>query len=134
LRIRADCTDHLSGAGSGCRCLDGGRLKRGVAVDGQLSAAPAGSGICSSDAGAVGAACSDHGSTPLLGHIGLDVCGRERLWSSAEVDVLRLLADLIGPTAIMRERYLEELARADLIRPEKSDDSLIGCAARRHCR
>ena len=42
------------------------------------------------------------------GHIGLDICGRERVWSSAEVHVLRLLADLIG-TAITRERYLAEL-------------------------
>jgi hypothetical protein len=48
------------------------------------------------------------------GHIGLDVCRRERMWSGAEVDVLRILADLIG-TAITRERYLAELARADTI-------------------
>jgi diguanylate cyclase (GGDEF)-like protein/PAS domain S-box-containing protein len=52
--------------------------------------------------------------TRYWGHIGLDICGRERVWSSAEVHVLRLLADLIG-TAITRERYLAELARADTI-------------------
>jgi diguanylate cyclase (GGDEF)-like protein/PAS domain S-box-containing protein len=48
------------------------------------------------------------------GHIGLDVCRHERCWSSAETDVLKILADIIG-VAIMRERHLAELARADTI-------------------
>jgi len=48
------------------------------------------------------------------GYIALDVCRHERAWSGAEVDVLRILADLIG-TAITRSRYLAELARADKI-------------------
>jgi PAS domain S-box-containing protein len=90
-------------------------LKRGVAVDGQLSGARAGVRelFVRLQAQSVLLVPIMVG-TRYWGHIGLDVCGRERLWSSAEVDVLRLLADLIG-TAIMRERYLAELARADLI-------------------
>jgi len=90
-------------------------LQRGVAVDGQLSAARGGVKDLF-----VRLQAQSVLLVPIMvgarywGHIGLDVCGRERLWSSAEVDVLRLLADLIG-TAIMRERYLAELARADLI-------------------
>jgi diguanylate cyclase (GGDEF)-like protein/PAS domain S-box-containing protein len=48
------------------------------------------------------------------GYIGLDVCRHERAWSSAEIDVLKLLADMIG-TAITRERHVAELARANTI-------------------
>jgi diguanylate cyclase (GGDEF)-like protein/PAS domain S-box-containing protein len=90
-------------------------LKRGVAVDGQLSAARGGVKdlFVRLQAQSVLLVPIMVG-TRYWGHIGLDVCAHERLWSGAEVDVLRLLADLIG-TAIMRERYLAELARADLI-------------------
>ena len=48
------------------------------------------------------------------GHVGLDACRHERIWSGAEVDVLRILADMIG-AAITRERQVAELARADTI-------------------
>jgi diguanylate cyclase (GGDEF)-like protein/PAS domain S-box-containing protein len=90
-------------------------LKRGIAVGGQLSTTQDGLKnlflrlqVCSVLL------------VPIMvdgrywGHIGLDACRRERVWSGAEVDVLRILADLIG-TAITRERYLAELARADTI-------------------
>jgi diguanylate cyclase (GGDEF)-like protein/PAS domain S-box-containing protein len=48
------------------------------------------------------------------GHIGLDVCRHERAWSSSEVDVLKILADLLG-TAITRERDRADLAKANKI-------------------
>jgi diguanylate cyclase (GGDEF)-like protein/PAS domain S-box-containing protein len=48
------------------------------------------------------------------GHITIDVCRHERDWNSAEVDALRTLADVIG-TAIMRERHLAEIAKANTI-------------------
>lgn len=48
------------------------------------------------------------------GHIGLDACHHERRWSGADVDVLRILADMIG-AAITRERHVTELARAETI-------------------
>jgi diguanylate cyclase (GGDEF)-like protein/PAS domain S-box-containing protein len=48
------------------------------------------------------------------GHITIDVCHTERDWNSAEVDALRTLADTIG-TAIMRERHLAEIAKANTI-------------------
>jgi diguanylate cyclase (GGDEF)-like protein/PAS domain S-box-containing protein len=90
-------------------------LKAGVAVHGQLSGARGGVRDLFVRLQAQSVLLVPiMAGTRYWGHIGLDVCGRERLWSGAEVDVLRLLADLIG-TAIMRERYLEELARADLI-------------------
>ncbi|HEY5103226.1 MAG TPA: EAL domain-containing protein [Steroidobacteraceae bacterium] len=48
------------------------------------------------------------------GHISFDACTREREWSATEVDILTTLAQLIG-TAITRERYVEELAKANTI-------------------
>ncbi|HTT04418.1 MAG TPA: EAL domain-containing protein [Steroidobacteraceae bacterium] len=48
------------------------------------------------------------------GHISLSSGRRERLWSGAEVDVLKTLAELIG-TAIARERQVQALATADTI-------------------
>jgi diguanylate cyclase (GGDEF)-like protein/PAS domain S-box-containing protein len=48
------------------------------------------------------------------GHISFDDCNRERDWTHAEVDILTTLAQLIG-TAITRERYVEELAKANTI-------------------
>jgi diguanylate cyclase (GGDEF)-like protein/PAS domain S-box-containing protein len=48
------------------------------------------------------------------GHISFDDCGREREWTPTEVDILTTLAQLIG-TAITRERYVEELAKANTI-------------------
>jgi len=48
------------------------------------------------------------------GHIGIDLCQREREWSGAEVDVLKTLAELIG-TAISGKRRLEALAKANTI-------------------
>jgi diguanylate cyclase (GGDEF)-like protein/PAS domain S-box-containing protein len=48
------------------------------------------------------------------GHISFDDCTNERHWTDAEVDILTTLAQLIG-TAITRERYVEELAKANTI-------------------
>jgi PAS domain S-box-containing protein len=48
------------------------------------------------------------------GQIEFHACIVEREWTSAEVDILKTLAELIG-TAIMRERYIEELANANRI-------------------
>jgi PAS domain S-box-containing protein len=48
------------------------------------------------------------------GHISFDDCSTERDWSDMEVDILTTLAQLIG-TAITRERYVEELAKANTI-------------------
>jgi diguanylate cyclase (GGDEF)-like protein/PAS domain S-box-containing protein len=48
------------------------------------------------------------------GHITFDDCATERDWTTAEVDILTTLAQLIG-TAITRERYVEELAKANTI-------------------
>jgi diguanylate cyclase (GGDEF)-like protein/PAS domain S-box-containing protein len=90
-------------------------LREGVAVHGQLSSATGGVRDLFRRLQAQSVLL-----VPIIvdtrywGHIGLDVCGRERVWSPAEVDVLRLLADMIG-TAITRERYLAELARAGTI-------------------
>ena len=90
-------------------------LQRGVAVEGQLASAQGGvkelfSRLQARSVLLVPIMVDAH----YWGHIGLDVCRHERVWSGAEVDVLRILADLIG-TAITRERYLAELARADTI-------------------
>jgi diguanylate cyclase (GGDEF)-like protein len=57
------------------------------------------------------------------GHIVLDACREERVWSSSEVDVLKILADLIG-AAIARERHRAELARV------AHTDALTGLANR----
>jgi len=90
-------------------------LRHGVAVEGQLSSAAAGVRDLF-----LGLQAQSVLLVPIMiegrywGHIGLDVCRHERLWSSAEVDVLRILADMIG-TAIRRERHVAELARADTI-------------------
>jgi len=48
------------------------------------------------------------------GHISFDDCTKERDWSATEVGILTTLAQLIG-TAITRERYVEELAKANTI-------------------
>jgi diguanylate cyclase (GGDEF)-like protein/PAS domain S-box-containing protein len=48
------------------------------------------------------------------GHINFDDCVHERDWTDTEVDILTTLAQLIG-TAITRERYVEELAKANTI-------------------
>jgi diguanylate cyclase (GGDEF)-like protein/PAS domain S-box-containing protein len=90
-------------------------LERGIAVEGQLShAAP----------GVRDLLLRLHARSVLLvpimvdgrywGHIGLDVCRHDRLWSGTEIDVLKILADMIG-AAITRERHVAELARADTI-------------------
>ena len=49
----------------------------------------------------------------VWGHVGLDDCTTERTWSAAEIDILRIVADMIGG-AIIRGRYVEEL-RMDTI-------------------
>jgi len=90
-------------------------LQRGIAVEGQLASAQGGVKQLFLRLQARSVLL-----VPVMvdgrywGHIGLDVCRRERAWSGAEVDVLRILADLIG-TAITRGRFLAELARADTI-------------------
>jgi diguanylate cyclase (GGDEF)-like protein/PAS domain S-box-containing protein len=48
------------------------------------------------------------------GHISFDDCHQERDWTPTEVDILTTLAQLIG-TAIARERYVDELAKANTI-------------------
>jgi diguanylate cyclase (GGDEF)-like protein/PAS domain S-box-containing protein len=48
------------------------------------------------------------------GHISFDDCQQERDWTATEVDILTTLAQLIG-TAIARERYVDELAKANTI-------------------
>jgi diguanylate cyclase (GGDEF)-like protein/PAS domain S-box-containing protein len=48
------------------------------------------------------------------GQISFDACGTEREWTSADTDILKTLASLIG-TTIKRERYVEELANANTI-------------------
>jgi diguanylate cyclase (GGDEF)-like protein/PAS domain S-box-containing protein len=48
------------------------------------------------------------------GQIGLDDCHSERVWTNADIEILKTLAELIG-TAITRERYTEELVNANTI-------------------
>lgn len=48
------------------------------------------------------------------GQIGFDACTSERGWTAAEIDILKMLAELIG-TAIKRERYVEQLTNANTI-------------------
>jgi diguanylate cyclase (GGDEF)-like protein/PAS domain S-box-containing protein len=90
-------------------------LKRGIAVEGQLSSAQGGLRELFLKLQARSVLL-----VPIMvenrywGHIGLDVCLRDRVWNGAEVDVLRILADLIG-AAMTRERFLIELSRADTI-------------------
>ena len=48
------------------------------------------------------------------GQIGFDDCNVEREWTSVEIDILRALSNLVG-TAIVRARYIKELADANLI-------------------
>jgi diguanylate cyclase (GGDEF)-like protein/PAS domain S-box-containing protein len=90
-------------------------LARGIAVEGQLSSAAPGVRDLFLRLQARSVLL-----VPIMvsgsywGHVGLDVCRHERHWSGAEVDVLRILADMIG-TAITRERHVAELARADTI-------------------
>jgi diguanylate cyclase (GGDEF)-like protein/PAS domain S-box-containing protein len=48
------------------------------------------------------------------GHISFDDCTKDRDWSDTEVGILTTLAQLIG-TAITRESYVEELAKANTI-------------------
>jgi diguanylate cyclase (GGDEF)-like protein/PAS domain S-box-containing protein len=48
------------------------------------------------------------------GHISFDDCHQEREWTAMEMDILTTLAQLIG-TAIARERYVDELAKANTI-------------------
>lgn len=50
----------------------------------------------------------------LWGHVGFDDCTTERDWNSAELDILRIVADMIGG-AIVRERYIERLKDANTI-------------------
>ena len=48
------------------------------------------------------------------GEVGLDDAHAEREWTSVETDILHTLANLVG-TAIMRARYVKELADANTI-------------------
>ena len=59
----------------------------------------------------------------LWGHLGFDDCTTERAWSSAEIDILKIFADMIGG-AITRERYVEELKNANTVVEFESDRSL----------
>ena len=59
----------------------------------------------------------------VWGRIGFDDCTTERAWSEAEIDILRIVADMIGG-AIIRERYVEELKNANTIVEFEPDHSL----------
>jgi diguanylate cyclase (GGDEF)-like protein/PAS domain S-box-containing protein len=48
------------------------------------------------------------------GIVGFDSCKQERIWPDVEINILRMLADLIG-SAIERERYVKELSDATRI-------------------
>jgi len=48
------------------------------------------------------------------GQIGFDDCHKERVWSIAEIDLLKTLAELIG-ASIARRRFVDALADADRI-------------------
>jgi diguanylate cyclase (GGDEF)-like protein/PAS domain S-box-containing protein len=48
------------------------------------------------------------------GHVTFDDCHRERVWTQTEIEILKTLAEVIG-TAITRERYVEELGKANTI-------------------
>jgi PAS domain S-box-containing protein len=50
----------------------------------------------------------------VWGRIGFDDCTTERAWSGTEIDILTIVADMIGG-AIIRERYVEELKNANTI-------------------
>jgi diguanylate cyclase (GGDEF)-like protein/PAS domain S-box-containing protein len=50
----------------------------------------------------------------VWGRIGFDDCTTEREWKSAELDILRTVADMFG-AATIRERYVEELKNANAI-------------------
>ena len=59
----------------------------------------------------------------IWGFIGFDDCTTEREWSSAELDILKIVADMIG-SAIIRERYFEDLKNANTIVEFEPDRSL----------
>ena len=59
----------------------------------------------------------------VWGRIAFDDCTTERAWSAAEIDILRIVADMIGG-AIIRERYVEELKNANTIVEFEPDHSL----------
>ena len=50
----------------------------------------------------------------VWGRIGFDDCRTEREWSGAEIDILRIVADMIGG-GIIREGYVEGLKNANTI-------------------
>ena len=54
--------------------------------------------------------------------MGLDDCTREREWKPAELDILKIVADMIGG-AIIRERYVEDLKNANTIVEFEPDNS-----------
>ena len=68
----------------------------------------------------------------IWGFIGFDDCTTEREWSSAELDILKIVADMIG-SAIIRERYVEDLKNANTI-VKSSRPFSSACAATLPCR
>ena len=50
----------------------------------------------------------------LWGHVGFDDCTTERAWSSAEIDILKIAADMFG-AAFARDRYINRLKDANTI-------------------
>ncbi len=48
------------------------------------------------------------------GQVGFDSCTKERVWADFEIEILRMVADLIG-NAIQRDRYVTEIANANRI-------------------
>ena len=50
----------------------------------------------------------------LWGHVGFNDCTTERAWSSAEIDILKIVADMFG-AAFARDRYVDRLKDANTI-------------------
>ena len=59
----------------------------------------------------------------LWGHVGFDDCTTERAWSSAEIDILKIAADMFG-AAFARDRYVDRLKDANTIVEFEPDRSL----------
>ena len=59
----------------------------------------------------------------LWGHVGLDDCTTERTWSSAEINILKIAADMFGG-AFARDRYINRLKRREHHRRVEPDHSL----------
>lgn len=90
-------------------------LRLGQAIRGTLKSADDGLKVCFSQLQLQSALIIPiMANGKFWGQIEFHACIVEREWTSADVNILKTLAELIG-TAIMRERYIEELANANTI-------------------